>query len=225
MSKLLAVIPARSGSTRLKNKNILKFDGKPMMGRAIERAMETKIFNKIIVSTDSTKYAKLAIKFGADVPFIRDSKLSDNHTITVTVIKDAIDRLEKMNLYFDYVCCIFPCTPFLNSKLIKKYFNYLVSKKANYVYPVKNFEKPIQKAIKLNKYFKPEYLFKDKELTRTQDLDEYYYDVGQFYWGKKTSWQKEFKMHTSGLAIPTAEKLIEIDTKEDFKKANLLFKS
>ena len=74
--RLLALIPARSGSKRLKNKNILKLGGKPLIAHAIIAAKKSKIFDKIILSTDSKKYASIGKKFGAEVPFLRPPKFS-----------------------------------------------------------------------------------------------------------------------------------------------------
>ena len=116
--KCLAVIPARSGSQRFKNKNIYKYKGIPFLGRAILIAQKSNLFDKVIVSTDSQYYAKIENKFGAETPFIRPKYLSGNRIITVPVIKHAIDYYEKKKSYFDFVCCIFPCTPYLDHHLL-----------------------------------------------------------------------------------------------------------
>ena len=98
-SKLrVAIIPARSGSKRIKNKNIRDFCGYPMIGRAILNAKKSALFDKVIVSTDSIKIKEISIEFGADVPFVRPKNLADEYTSTITVIRHAIDWLNEQGI-------------------------------------------------------------------------------------------------------------------------------
>ena len=88
----IAIIPARKGSKRIKNKNIKLFNGKPIISFSIQAAIKSKIFDKIICSTDCDKIAKIAIKYGAIVPFKRSKKYSDDYTSTQSVIKYNINK-------------------------------------------------------------------------------------------------------------------------------------
>ena len=88
----ICIIPARSGSKRLKNKNIKKFDGKPIISYAIKIAQSSGLFSKIIVSTDSKKISNIAKRYGAEVPFLRSKKLSDDFATTSEVIIDCIKK-------------------------------------------------------------------------------------------------------------------------------------
>ena len=92
------IIAARKNSKRLRNKNILKIDGKSLIEIVIKKAKKSKIFDKIIVSTDSKKIAKIAKKCGAEVPFLRSKKLSDDKTGTGEVAKDFILKIIQTNV-------------------------------------------------------------------------------------------------------------------------------
>ena len=127
--KLIALIPARSGSQRLKNKNILSFKGKPLIANTIIEAKKTKLFDKILVSTDSVKYAKIAKKFGADVPFLRPKKFSKSTSPDYQWVKHAINYLEKEENYYDFFFILRPTNPFRTSFTIKKAWNLFLKNK------------------------------------------------------------------------------------------------
>ena len=91
----IAIIPARGGSKRIKGKNIKFFLGKPIISYAIKCAKESKIFDKIIVSSDNKEIIKVANKFGAETPFVRPKNISKDTTSTIKVIKHAIKWLQK----------------------------------------------------------------------------------------------------------------------------------
>lgn len=118
----IAIIPARAGSKRIKNKNIKLFNGKPIIYYAIKKAINSKIFKKVIVSTDSYKIKKISEKYGADVPFLRPDSLSDDFAGTIDVIKHAIKKISNKNDKNLNICCIYPATPLLKKNdLINSY--------------------------------------------------------------------------------------------------------
>lgn len=117
---LIALIPARSGSERLKNKNILKIGGKPLLAHTIDYAKKTKIFNKIILSTDSKKYAELGKRYGAEVPFLRPSKFSTSKSPDYDWVTFTINNLEKSGLKFSHFFILRPTNPFRTEKTILK---------------------------------------------------------------------------------------------------------
>ena len=141
----IAIIPARSGSQRIKKKNIKLFNGKPAIYWSILEAKKTKIFNKIIVSTDDKKIANLAIRYGALVPFIRSKKMSENNVSTVDVIKDT---LLKLNIPMeDLVCCIYPVAPLMSYKdIIKSYKILKKNKKLDFIFPAATYSSSINRA-------------------------------------------------------------------------------
>ena len=109
----IAIIPARANSKRIKNKNIIKFFGKELIFYSISTAIRARIFDEIIVTTDSTKIANISKKYGAKVYFKRPRHLSENKIGLVEVIKHTIKFLEKKNKKVDTVCCILPTAPLL----------------------------------------------------------------------------------------------------------------
>ena len=112
----VAIIPARAGSKRIPNKNIKKFKGKPIFLWPLIAAQKTNLFDKIILSTDSEKIAKIGRKYKMDVPFLRPQNISDDHASTSSVISHAIRWLKNNNMKPKLVCCIYPTAAYLNSK-------------------------------------------------------------------------------------------------------------
>ena len=122
----ICLIPARSGSKRIKNKNIKLFFGKPMIAYAIENAKKTKLFDKIIVSTDSKKIAKISSKYGAEIPFLRPKKLADDKTVDKTVINHFLKNFKQR---IEYLCYLYPNSPLLKTSTLIKGFKQISKKK------------------------------------------------------------------------------------------------
>jgi pseudaminic acid cytidylyltransferase len=222
-SKTICLIPARAGSKRIKNKNIKKFFGKPLLERVIENAKKSKLFNSIYVSTDSLLIKKLATRCGAIVPYIRSKKLSNNHAIIKSVIDDFISKVivnkkENINIFI-----LYPTSIFVDKKMIIKCSQIL--KKTEYVTTVKKFPHPIQRALKFNKN-KLEPLNLKKKLMRTQDLEDYYYNSGQIDCFKLSAWIKNkmfHKMNAKFIILKDLES-VDIDTPDDLKLAQKIFR-
>lgn len=221
----IAVIPARGGSKRIPRKNIKEFCGKPMIAWAIDAALQSRLFDHVIVSTDDDEIADIAKNCGAETPFVRPDELADDITPTVPVIAHAVKSCLDKEWVVEYACCIYPCVPFLQSDDLIAAFYLLQNNNANFVYPVTEYAHPIQRAMRqlLNgqmQFVNPEY-----ELTRTQDLEKTYHDCGQFYWGKASAWLDHKRMHTDGLgmAIPNW-RVVDIDSMDDWKRAEDIYK-
>ena len=150
IKKSICFIPARGGSKRVKNKNIKKFLGKPLLERVIKTAKKSNLFDKIYVSTDSILIKKLAIKCGAFVPYIRSKELSNDSANLKSVVDDFLNKVilsqktHKMNLFV-----LYPTSIFVDKKLIMKCNKML--KKTEYVTTIKKFPHPIQRALKYYK--------------------------------------------------------------------------
>ena len=99
----ICIIPARSGSKRLKNKNIKKFNGKPIISYAIKIAKSSGLFSKIVVSTDSKKISNIAKKYGAQVPFLRSRRLSNDFASTSEVLIDCINLRPILKRSWSYL--------------------------------------------------------------------------------------------------------------------------
>ncbi len=176
----VAIIPARGGSKRIPNKNIKIFCGKPLIAYSIEVALESKLFDKVIVTTDDEAIKQISEKYGAEVPFIRPKKLADDISSSGDAVQHAIKYLENEGLKIDFVCTIYATSPLLQAKYLKEGYEKLKNSKAYQVLSVTSMPFPIQRTFKITKdercqMFHPEYF-----TSRSQDLEEAYQDAGQF---------------------------------------------
>jgi len=220
----IAIIPARSDSKRIKNKNIKLFLGKPIISYVIDVLKKSKIFNKVIVSTNSNKIAEISKKFGADILFKRPIYLSTDHASTIDVIRHSINWLNKNNIYSKNICCVYPTSVFLKHKNLKSALKKLTYSKCDFVFSAKKFSHPLTRSfeIKKNRVLMNNKKFFNK---RTQDLNKFYHDAAQFYWGKKDSWIKKkiiFSKNSTVEIIPEFES-VDIDNIEDWKFAEKLY--
>lgn len=222
--KTLAIITARGGSKRIPHKNIKEFCGKPLIAYSIEAAILSKTFSRVIVSTDSSDIRDVALKFGAEVPFLRSNENSNDFSTTADVILEVLSELKKQNEVYDYVCCIYPTAPMITADKLSKAFDLLKNENADSVVPVVRFSFPIQRAFVINDKFVKlrEEQYKN---TRSQDLEETFHDSGQFYWIHTISFleQKELFMKKCFPFILPESEVQDIDTLEDFKIAELKF--
>ncbi|MEI6269966.1 MAG: pseudaminic acid cytidylyltransferase [Methylococcaceae bacterium] len=222
----IAVIPARGGSKRIPRKNIKDFCGKPMIAWAINLARSSGLFDHVIVSTDDEEIAQLASDWGAEIPFIRPAELANDHTPTVPVVAHAIKICIDNGWVVEYACCIYPCVPFLQVDDLISALDLLEKMDVNFVYPVTEYAHPIQRAMLQLPNGKMQFLNQECELTRTQDLEKYFHDAGQFYWGKASAWLAQKKMHTDGLGIVIPNwRVVDIDSVNDWTRAEILYKA
>lgn len=220
----LAVIPARGGSKRIPRKNIRPFAGMPMIAYAINAARQTGLFDHIVVSTDDAEIAEVARKYGAETPFVRAPELSDDHTPTVPVVADAIQRCAGLGWPTDAVCCIYPGVPLIDAQDIRAGHDLLRGAGDGYVFPVAEFPSAIQRALKRAADGRVAPFAPEHAATRTQDLEPAYYDAGQFYWGTGQSWLAGKTIHAHGRAIVLPEwRVADIDTPDDWERAEWLY--
>ena len=180
----IAIIPARLGSKRISNKNIKNFCGYPIISYSIKNALKSNTIDKVYVSTESNQIAEVAIKYGANVPFLRDKNLADDYTTTIDVVKDFISKIIKTEGVIDHVCCLYPCSPLADSKLIDLVFRNYIKSKCDFAYPIIKYGHTPYRALKKGSNNKMEFLFTKNELKRTQDFEPLFHDAGQFYWGR-----------------------------------------
>jgi N-acylneuraminate cytidylyltransferase len=222
----VAIIPARGGSKRIPRKNIKDFFGKPIIAYSIDAAIQSKCFDKVIVSTDDQEIANIALQYGAEIPFLRPSKISNDYATTIDVIQHALRWLEEHEMKATQVCCIYATAPFIDPIYIQQGQRALLEKSVNYTFSATSYAFPIQRSFYLNKgavnMFYPEHYN-----TRSQDLDEAYHDAGQFYWGKPEAFltgKPIFSKNSKAIILP--RKLVQdIDTKEDWEFAEALYKA
>tara|TARA_B100000767_G_C19717045_1_gene515458 strand:- start:239 stop:931 length:693 start_codon:yes stop_codon:yes gene_type:complete len=222
----ICIIPARGGSKRILKKNIKLFHGKEIIYYSINCALESKLFDKIIVSTDDLEIAEIAKKFGAEVPFIRPKNISDDKTDTIPVIKHAINFLTKEGLNIQDICCIYATAPFVNKDDLIKSYDIFKTQKWDFVFPATEFHYPIFRSFEKKDNDSIKMFYPKHYHSRSQDLKKAYHDAGQFYWGKLDAWKHESKIFSSKstfLNIPNW-RVNDIDTLEDWKRAEILFK-
>jgi len=225
----VAIIPARGGSKRIPKKNIKEFHGKPLIAYSIEVALKSKLFDKVIVSTDDKEVAEIAKKYGAQVPFLRPKELSDDFTGTGDVVNHAVEYLESKGENYEYICTIYATAPFLQSKYLIEGYEKLKNSDAVNAFSATSMPFPIQRTFKLDgngrcKMFTPEHY-----MSRSQDLEEAYQDAGQFYWTSRTRQKKSSNnVMFSNISIPIIlprHFVQDIDTIEDWKRAEYMYEA
>lgn len=221
----IAIIPARGGSKRIPRKNIREFCGRPMIAWSISAALESKLFDHVIVSTDDDEIADVARYEGAEVPFLRPPELADDHTVTRAVVNHAIGEAETIYGPIDYVSCVYATAPFLRSRDMSEAFDLLLKSNANFVFTATEYPFPIQRAFRCKPDHRLEMFQPEHRLTRSQDLEPAYHDAAQFYWGRTQAFVGEIPMF-SGHSIPfllPRNRVIDIDTQDDWDLAELMF--
>ena len=222
----ICVIPARGGSKRIPRKNIKEFNGKPIIAYSIEAALKSSCFDQVIVSTDDAEIAEVAKSFGASVPFMRPDELANDYANTIPVVKHAIEWFDDQVQAPSEVCCLYATAPFVRASTIRKAYEQMQSTQADYCFTATSFAFPIQRAIKVTaenqvEMFYPEYLE-----TRSQDLEDSYHDAGQFYWGKAEAFKQQRSIFSKSATPYILPRYLvqDIDTLEDWEKAELMYK-
>lgn len=227
MSGLLAVIPARGGSKRIPRKNIRAFAGRPMIAYPIAAALESGLFDEVLVSTDDDEIAEVARAAGAAVPFLRPPELSDDHTGTHAVVRHALHWRAQQGRAVELACCIYATAPFLRAQDLHAGLDALRASPAPYAFSVTSYAFPVQRALRRNAQGVVTALYPEHEQTRSQDLEEGWHDAGQFYWGRASAFEQLQSTYASGsigVPIPRA-RVQDIDTPEDWERAELMYRA
>ena len=192
---------------------------------SIEAALKSGCFARVVVSTDDEAIANVARAHGAEVPFMRPAALSDDFTGTIPVIRHAAEALGLQDSAA--LCCIYATAPFLQADDICQGFKTLQKTGGDYAFSVTSYAFPIQRAIRLTADNRTEMFTPEAFATRSQDLEEAYHDAGQFYWGTVAAWRAEkpiFSADSAPVILPR-ERVQDIDTAEDWRIAELMFKA
>lgn len=222
--KNLCIIPARGGSKRIPRKNIKPFMGKPIMAYSIEAALESGIFDEVMVSTDDADFAEVAKQFGASVPFMRSAATANDYASTEDVLIEVLDEYKKLGKKFDNLCCLYSTAPFVTAGRLKEAYNMMISKNVDAIFTVVAYSYPIQRCLhivdgKIGMKW-PEY-----QSARSQDLETIYHDAGQFYFARVAQLriEKDLWMKNSVPLILPETEVQDLDTMTDWQLAEMKF--
>lgn len=222
----VCIITARGGSKRIPRKNIREFCGKPIIAYSIEAALESGLFDEVMVSTDDEEIAEVARSYGAKVPFMRSEATSNDFAVTEDVVVEVLESYkDKLGVSFDNVCCIYPTAPFVSVCELQEAFGKLNS--ANSVVPVTEFDFPPQRAFKVDGNGFAEYAHPEFATARSQDLEPLCHDCGRFYFAKTVALLKYHDFIMPGCAVVRIppERVQDIDTEDDWRLAELKFEA
>lgn len=227
--KNLCIIPARSGSKGLKDKNIRLLNGIPLIAYTIMSAKKTGIFDEIMVSTDSSKYANIAVEYGASVPFFRSPKTSLDNSSSWDVVKEVLENYNNMGKTFENVVLLQPTSPLRDESDIASAFELFVTNNANYVVSVcETDHSPLWCNTLPTNLSMNGFISKDVMNMPRQKLPTFYRLNGAIYIIKKDYLEKnepkDFFSESSFAYIMDKEKSIDIDDLYDFVFAETILK-
>jgi len=222
--KRLAMITARGGSKRIPRKNVKEFCGKPILLYSIEAALNSGVFDEVMVSTDDEEIARLARQAGASVPFMRSEVTANDYASTDEVIIEVLREYEKIGQHFESFCCIYPTAPFITSSRLREAMKLLET--ADSVMPVVPFSYPPQRGLIVNKEGFVERQYPQYATTRSQDLEKVYHDCGQFYACKTIPFMEAKTTDVEKLVplVLSEMEVQDIDTLEDWELAEIKYK-
>ncbi|MCM1049135.1 MAG: pseudaminic acid cytidylyltransferase [Clostridiales bacterium] len=223
--KRIAIITARGGSKRIPHKNIKEFCGRPILSYSIQAAVESGIFDTVMVSTDDKEIADIARKYGAEVPFFRSADTANDYATTNDVLLEVLSEYEKRGECFDIAVCIYPTAPFVTADKLKTAVKQLEESKADTLIPVVSFSYPPQRAMVIENerliFKNPEYLD-----SRSQDLTPHYHDVGQFYVFRTEPFRVNRKLMIGDILpfIVSELEVQDIDNQTDWEIAEMKYR-
>ena len=222
--KRIAIITARGGSKRIPHKNIREFCGRPIIVYSIEAALNSGMFDEVMVSTDDKRIAVIAKEAGAKIPFLRSAETSNDFATTADVIMEVVNEYEKEGQHFDTACCIYPTAPFITSDKLKNAVELMESKSYDSVMPVAEFSFPPLRGMIMDED-KVSYKWEEYAMARSQDLQKIYHDVGQFYVFDVERFKDTKKLVTknTGAIVIDEMEMQDIDNEVDWKLAELKY--
>ncbi|MGL2808433.1 pseudaminic acid cytidylyltransferase [Helicobacter pylori] len=220
--RAIAIVLARSSSKRIKNKNMIDFFNKPMLAYPIETALNSKLFEKVFISSDSMEYVNLAKNYGASFLNLRPKVLADDRTTTLEVMAYHMKELELKDE--DIACCLYGVSVFLQEKHLKNACETLKqNQNTDYVFTCSPFSASPYRSFSLENGV--QMAFKEHSNTRTQDLKTLYHDAGLLYMGKAQAFKEMrpiFSQNSIALELSPLE-VQDIDTLEDLELAKLKY--
>ncbi|MDX6709483.1 MAG: hypothetical protein QOH96_499 [Blastocatellia bacterium] len=221
----LAIVPARGGSKRVPGKNVRNLLGKPSLAYTITAALESRLFQRVIVSTDNIEIAAVARRYGAEVPFLRNAILADDHTPVSSVTVDALERIDPAGTEYHHVAQLMPNCPLRTHRDVQDSYYQFVDTGAESQISVTRFGwlNPWW-AARRSELFELKPIFEDQVNERSQDLPVLFCPTGAIWWARTDVLRREKTFHIqnrTGWEIPW-QRAVDIDTEDDWEMAELL---
>ena len=221
----LAIIPARGGSKRIPRKNIKDFLSKPVIAYSIEAALQSGLFDEVMVSTDDAEIAAIAKNYGAKVPFYRSAETSGDFATTIAVIKEVVSEYKnRFEEAFDLICCIYPTAPLIQVKHLKSSLNLLLEKNFDSVFPVVAFGYPVWRGVEISIEGNTNMVWPEYQDSRSQDLKKIYHDAGQWYWVNMKQLRESLFSQNTGSIVLSELEVQDIDDQKDWALAEIKYK-
>lgn len=215
----ICIIPARGGSKRIPKKNIIDFFGRPLISYTIETAIKSNLFDRVVVSTDSLEIKRISELYGAEVPFLRSKKNSNDYATTSNVILESIKQLE---LNDQSICCIYPTAIFCDGQSLINSYEKLIEGDYSTLVPITQFSYPLDRALKINGS-RLTFVNPSKQNTRTQDCEKLYHDCGQWYWISRAKEFNSLYTKNTGYYLVEGHKTQDIDSYVDLEIAKIKY--
>lgn len=197
-----------------------------MIAWSIEAAKRSGLFGSVVVSTDDEGIAEIARERGGEVPFVRPASFGDDHVGIRDVIVQGIEALRDLGRMPEFVCCVFATAPFLQVEDLRLGLQKMIEGEAHFAFAVTRFPSPVQRAMRVREDGRLEMMQPEFRLVRSQDMEEGYHDAAQFYWGRAASFLDRSKWIPAPDSVPVIlpmERVLDIDTPEDWERAERLF--
>lgn len=217
-SNAVCIIPARGGSKRIPRKNIRPFRGRPMLLWSVEAALTSGAFDSVLVSTDDDEIADVARAAGAEVPFLRSARTSNDYATTADVLEEVLGQLSKIGHNYTMGCCLYPTAPFVQGVDLANGRARLEDSDFDVVMPIAAFSHPIWRSLARDAAGRVLLNFPENLNVRSQDLPTAYHDVGQWYWFRTAAFLRTRVLlgrNTGSIVVP-ADRMQDIDTEEDW---------
>lgn len=221
--KTICIIPARGGSKRIPKKNIKEFCGKPLISYAIKCAIDSGVFDEVLVSTESEEIKEVALSCGAKVPFERSMLTAGDYAPVGDAVKEVLEQKNKVGESVESICCIYATSVFISPLDLRESHQLHLNSKG-WVLPVVEFGFPVLRGLVENQG-KMTFRWPEYASSRSQDLQKFYHDAGQFFWvtADEMGAMKELGEVSYTPYHMEAVKCQDIDTLEDWEVAEFKF--
>lgn len=222
----IAIIPARGGSKRIPRKNVKDFLGMPIIAYSIKTALDSGVFDEVMVSTDDEEIATIAKSYGAQVPFLRSAETSNDFATTADVITEVLDRYETEGKKYDIVACIYATAPFVSANRLREAAELIADSDFDSAFTCVEFSYPVLRSLVINVKGAISMKWPEYKTARSQDLPKFYHDAGQFYFATSDAFRKAngfWGVNTAPIILSELE-VQDLDTPTDWVLAEMKYK-